>query len=103
MSSWFVTVMVLGVPIFDMGLVVFSRLRRRHPIYRGARDHTYHRLRLMSLDSNRAVLVMHLSAIILGCLAVVSLKQSPLVANTIFGVVLVCAGLLGNFLERCRS
>lgn len=99
-SSWFVTVMVLGVPIFDMCLVVFSRLRRRQPVYRSARDHTYHLLRARGLDSNRVVLVMHLASLVLGCLAAISLKQAPIIANTLFLFTILVGGGLILFLDH---
>jgi UDP-GlcNAc:undecaprenyl-phosphate GlcNAc-1-phosphate transferase len=99
MSSWFATVLLLGVPVFDMVLVVVSRLHHRQPIYSSARDHTYHRLRKLGLDPNKAVLLMHIAAVVLGCLAVIALNQPPIFANTIFAtVVLISLGLI-IFLE----
>jgi len=79
------------VPIFDATLVIVSRLRRKQPIYAAARDHTYHRLLRLGLDSNRAVLAMHFAALLIGSLAFVLLSQSPLVANSTF-VLLALAG-----------
>lgn len=89
LASWYVPILLLAIPIFDTTLVVFSRLRRRKPVYQGALDHTYHRLVARGVDSIRAVLTMHLSAILLGCLAFIALPQSPLVGNILFGMVLV--------------
>jgi UDP-GlcNAc:undecaprenyl-phosphate GlcNAc-1-phosphate transferase len=88
MSTWFVPILLLGVPIFDMGLVVFSRLRRKRVVYEAAQDHTYHRLVHMGLDSNRVVLLMHLAALVLGCVASLSLTLPPWLANSIFIVSL---------------
>lgn len=102
-SSWFVPILLLGVPIFDATLVVFSRLRRKKPIYSASRDHTYHRLLNMGLEPFRAVLVMHVSALVLGCLAFVALNQPPLVANIIFSSVLVVSVLAVIFLDRRKS
>ncbi|MBN1666568.1 MAG: undecaprenyl/decaprenyl-phosphate alpha-N-acetylglucosaminyl 1-phosphate transferase, partial [Anaerolineales bacterium] len=94
-SSWFVPILLLGVPIFDMFLVVTSRLRRRKPVYRSARDHTYHQLRARGMSPERAVLIMHLAGILLGCLAAASLQQAPLVANAIFlAIILLGVGLI---------
>jgi UDP-GlcNAc:undecaprenyl-phosphate GlcNAc-1-phosphate transferase len=92
-SSWLVPIMLLGVPIFDMLLVVLSRLRRGRPVYTAARDHTYHRLLAMGWNSNRAVLLMQVASLLLGCLAFVVLTRPPLVANSIFAAVLL-AGLV---------
>ncbi len=91
-SSWFVPIMLLGIPIFDTSLIVFSRLRRKRPVYSAAHDHTYHRLMRMTHSSTRAVLVMQVAAFILGCLAFLGLNQPPFVANIIFLATLL-AGL----------
>jgi UDP-GlcNAc:undecaprenyl-phosphate GlcNAc-1-phosphate transferase len=102
-SSWFVPIMLLGVPIFDASLVVLSRLRRRKPVYSASRDHTYHRLLQFGWSSNRAVLAMQIAALVLGCLAFLALARSPLIANLIFAGTLL-AGILGIvLLDRRRQ
>jgi len=101
-SSWFVPIMLLGVPIFDMALVVVSRLRRKKPTYAAALDHTYHRLVSFGWSSTRAVLVMQAAALLLGCLAFIVLNRPPLVANAIFGVVLVVGVLLFVYLDDAK-
>ena len=88
-QSWYVPILLLGVPIFDMILVVYSRLRRGKPVYQAGRDHTYHRLVALGLDTNRAVLTMQFAALLLGCLAFIALAQPPLIANLIFGGCLI--------------
>lgn len=99
-SSWFVPILLLGVPIFDMFLVVISRLRRRAPIYMAALDHTYHRLELFGFGSGRAVLTMHFAALALGCLAFVLLHTSPFIANTVFIFMLLIGALTLALLDR---
>lgn len=98
--SWFVPILVLGVPIFDSTLVVVSRLRRRTRIYQAQRDHTYHRLVLLGMHPSQSVLAMHVAAIVLGLVAFVALDLTVLQANLVFGacVLLGAIGLL--FLER---
>ncbi|HEY2979897.1 MAG TPA: MraY family glycosyltransferase [Anaerolineales bacterium] len=101
-SSWFVPVMILGVPIFDILLVVISRLRRSQPVYKADRGHTYHRLVAMGLPPNQAVLLLHIATLLLGCLAFIALNLQPVAANIIFaGVVL--AGLLALALMDDRK
>jgi UDP-GlcNAc:undecaprenyl-phosphate GlcNAc-1-phosphate transferase len=101
-SSWVVPIMLLGIPIFDMALVVLSRLRRGRPIYISSLDHTYHRLLAFGWDSNRAVLFMHVVSLLLGCLAFVVLTRPPLLANGIFVAVLVAGALAIGFLDDRR-
>ncbi len=83
-SSWFVPILLLGVPIFDTMLVLFSRLRHGLPFYKGGLDHTYHRLVALGLEPSRAVLIMQITALLLGCLAFVALALPPFLANAIF-------------------
>jgi UDP-GlcNAc:undecaprenyl-phosphate GlcNAc-1-phosphate transferase len=100
LSSWFVPVILLGVPIFDALLVVFSRLRRRLPVYSAARDHTYHRLVTLMKTPNRAVLVMQVGALMLSCLAILALHQPPELANAIFAFVVLSGAAAMVFLEK---
>ena len=86
-SSWFVPILVLGVPIFDTTLVVVSRLLRHRPVFRGDRSHTYHRLVAWGLDPYRAVLAIQLVALILCFLAFVALSLPPLQATLVFFAV----------------
>jgi len=87
-SSWFIPILILAIPILDTVLVVFSRVRRKLPIYSARLDHTYHQLLHIGLDSNRAVLVMQITAFSLSCLAFVLLDQPPVIANSIFFALL---------------
>src|SRR5215207_6103444 len=93
-SSWFVPILLLSVPIFDTSLVVLSRFKQRKAIYQAGLDHTYHRLVNLGWPPSRAVLTMHLAAIVSGCLAFVALPLPPVWANMIF----VAALLTGLFL-----
>lgn len=101
-SSWVVPIMLLGVPIFDMVLVVFSRVRRRKPIYSAARDHTYHRLVALGWSSGKAVLIMQVVSLLLGCLAFVVLTRPPIVTNSIFLIILLFGGLSLAYLDNPR-
>ncbi|NUM43958.1 MAG: undecaprenyl/decaprenyl-phosphate alpha-N-acetylglucosaminyl 1-phosphate transferase [Anaerolineales bacterium] len=93
-QSWYLPILLVGVPIFDTTLVVFSRLRRGKPIYRANMDHTFHRLVAFGMSRNRAVLFMHVVALLLGCLAFMALELPPVWANSAFGMCLL-AGVGG--------
>jgi UDP-GlcNAc:undecaprenyl-phosphate/decaprenyl-phosphate GlcNAc-1-phosphate transferase len=95
-SSWFVPIMVLGIPIFDTTLVVISRLRRHQPIYLADQTHTFHRLVALGVNPRRAVVTIHLGSLALCLLAFIALSLTPWMANLIFGVVL-CAGFVALF------
>ena len=89
LSTWFVPILLLGVPIFDTTLVIISRTRRNQPVYKAALDHTYHRLLFLGVGSHRSVLIMHFTALILGCVAFIILNQTPIIANTVFLITML--------------
>ena len=103
-SSWFVPVLLLSVPIFDMVLVVLSRMRRQASLVQGNQDHTYHRLVRMGMMPAHAIASMHLAGILSGCLAFMALPLDPLWANAVFAAALLCGlGLLIWFHRRGRA
>ncbi len=92
--TWMVPVIVLGVPIFDTTLVVFSRLRRGlHPVTPG-KDHTSHRLVRMGFTQREAVMALYLVGGTLGMIAVF-VTQADLVEAYLFGGVVFLAALFG--------
>ena len=98
--SWFIPILVLGVPIFDMVLVVSSRLRQHRPIYLAGMDHVYHRLERLGVSPNRAVAAMQIAAILLGLIAFIALDMDVLVANLFFLVVVLIAMVILFMLEK---
>jgi UDP-GlcNAc:undecaprenyl-phosphate GlcNAc-1-phosphate transferase len=102
LSSWHLPILLLGVPLFDMALVIISRLRLRLPIYRAGLDHTYHRLVKLGLTPGQAALSMQLAALLLSSLAFVALTLQPINSNVIFGMT-VAGGIAGILiLERIK-
>ena len=69
--TWMVPVLILGLPLFDITLVVISRLRRRLSPLRGGKDHTSHRLVALGLNKRETVLVIYLICGALGVAALV--------------------------------
>ncbi len=102
-SSWFVPVMILGLPIFDILLVTFSRLRRGRPIYQADRSHTFHRLVAIGIPPNQAVMTLHLISLLLGCLAFIAMNLPPLISNMLFiSAVLTGIGVILYLDDRKR-
>lgn len=99
-SSWFVPILLVGMPIFDTSLVVYSRLRQKLPIYKANLDHTYHRLVALGLEEQRAVLTIHLAAILLSLIAFATFYLPTLIANMIFGIILITGMMLIVFFNR---
>lgn len=79
-STWSVPLLVLGLPIFDITLVVFTRLREGRSPAQAGKDHTSHRLNQMGLSTRRAVLVLYGVCILFGLDAVLVNRLAPDIA-----------------------
>jgi UDP-GlcNAc:undecaprenyl-phosphate GlcNAc-1-phosphate transferase len=75
--TWMIPVVVLGFPIFDTTLVVFTRLRERRSPMKGGRDHTSHRLCQLGLSQRAAVVILYAICAALGY-AAIELSQSKI-------------------------
>ena len=83
-STWFVPVMIFFVPLFDLILVVFSRIRRKKEIYRASQDHTYHRLSMRGLSIHHSVLIMHGASLVMSMIGYLCLNLNMFFSNFIF-------------------
>lgn len=99
-SSWFIPIMVLGIPLFDTMLVVVSRLLHHRPVFHADRSHTYHHLLYLGLSPVQAVTIIHTITLVLNLLAFIALSLPPLAANLVFGTTLCCGIGLLIFLVR---
>lgn len=93
--TWMVPVLVLGLPIFDTTLVVFSRLRRGvNPFTTAGKDHVSHRLVARGWTHREAVMGLYLAACVLGAIAIFVSRADAREAYVVGGAV-VLAGLYG--------
>ena len=65
-----VAVLIVAVPLFDMLLVVISRLRARRPVYVGGTDHSAHRLSSLGWSGRRVAGVLYVAQATLAAAAV---------------------------------
>jgi UDP-GlcNAc:undecaprenyl-phosphate/decaprenyl-phosphate GlcNAc-1-phosphate transferase len=99
--TWFVPVLILGVPIFDTTLVSISRSRRGLlPFTSPGKDHTAHRLSNLGLGHRGAVLVMYAVAAVFGSLALLIQRISPAATYAVVGVVVLLAFVAILYLEN---
>ncbi|NWG34861.1 MAG: undecaprenyl/decaprenyl-phosphate alpha-N-acetylglucosaminyl 1-phosphate transferase [Chloroflexi bacterium] len=102
-SSWFVPILLLSVPILDTALVIISRTRQGLPFYKAGQDHLYHRLTQLGLSPVQSVTLMHVAALLTGCLAFITLPLPPLWANMIFGLTALGGLFFIFWLEKNRK
>ena len=88
-----IPIVVLGVPILDTTIVVFSRLRHGMSPFQAARDHISHRLVKAGLQVKTAVGLLYWAGLCLGWLGLVISRSNAQVGWMLLGFV----GALGAF------
>ena len=90
-----VPILVLGVPIFDMFLVVVARLWGGRPIYRGGTDHSSHRLVSLGLADREVALVVYSAQMLCSALAVwLAIASDTMLVITILALAFLAGALL---------
>lgn len=90
--SWFIPLLVLGLPLFDTSLVVFTRLREGRSPVRGAKDHTSHRLAVLGFSQRQAVITQYVVCVLLGAAAVV-VSQADAAIGQAVGIGVLAIGV----------
>lgn len=91
--TWMVPIFLFGLPIFDMTLVVTSRLRRGISPNTAGKDHTSHRLVRLGFSPRETVLILYLFSGILGMMALF-ITQATLVEGYVVGVIAAALGVV---------
>lgn len=90
--TWMVPVLIMAVPIFDMTLVVISRIRRGvNPFTTPGKDHLSHRLVSRGFSQSESVLLLYLLGGASG-MAALFITNADIIEGYIMGFT---AGLLG--------
>jgi UDP-GlcNAc:undecaprenyl-phosphate GlcNAc-1-phosphate transferase len=87
-----IPILALAVPLFDMTLVVISRLRERVPVHHGGTDHSAHRLTARGHSGRAVALTAYAAQAVCSSLAL-WLARSP---DRIVLIVAVLVGLASS-------
>lgn len=100
--TWMIPLLLMGVPLFDLTLVVIARLRRGvNPLTTAGKDHTSHRLVRMGLSHREAVMAIYLMGGAFGMVALFVINASIVEGYVIGAVTALIAGyLIYNFLRQ---
>jgi UDP-GlcNAc:undecaprenyl-phosphate/decaprenyl-phosphate GlcNAc-1-phosphate transferase len=98
--SFLIAALVLSVPIFDTGFVIWRRLREGRRITQGGKDHTSHRLVRLGLNQKQAVWALYAASFAAGLAALVASQGSPWVVLTIMVPVVAAVICAAWFLGR---
>ena len=94
-----IPLIVLAVPLADVGMAVLRRLRRGRAVFAPDKEHIHHQLRELGHSHRQAVLLMYFwSALLVGAALAVAFLNGRVVVGTIVGAAL--ALILVSFLPR---
>ena len=94
-----IPLLVLAVPLFDLAMVMWIRIRRGQPVYVGDVNHISHRLVRLGLPQSWAVTLIYLITLTLGLGATI-LLWSSLTAALVVIVQAICILAVVTLLER---
>lgn len=102
--TWMVPVFIMGVPIFDMSLVIFSRTRRGlNPMTTPGKDHISHRLVELGFSQREAVLILYLISGVLGMIGLFIARANSTEAYTVATATALFGLYAIGWLERKRE
>ena len=99
-SSWITPIIMMSVPIFDVSLVIFSRARRKKPIYRSGLDHTYHRLLQRGFSPKIANIILVTLVVVSNLIAFGVLKTNRYLAYAVLAGCILAGGYLIYILDH---
>jgi len=98
-TSWIVPILIFLLPIFDVTLVVYSRIKRKVPVFQGGLDHTYHRLLARTRSHESTSMIIFFSVFILNVLSLITLIVIPFFGFLIFFTVMLLFIIIINKME----
>ncbi|MEJ2757382.1 MAG: MraY family glycosyltransferase [Anaerolineales bacterium] len=93
-------IIMMSIPIFDVTLVVYSRLRRHLPVYRSGLDHTYHRLLQRGFSPKAANAVLIFLVLLSSLIAYGALKANRYIAFATLAVLILTGVFLIYLLDH---
>lgn len=85
-----VSVLCLGLPVFDTIFAMLRRMAKHQPIMQPDRGHLHHRLIDRGFSQKQAVLILYAISFCLGCLAIfISFKDSRIIVVVLLTVILL--------------
>lgn len=92
--TWMIPIMVLALPIFDINLVVFTRIMEGRSPGEAGKDHTSHRLMSLGLSQRATLFILYCACLFFGAMGLLISRTSTSVAWWVGFTSLVVLGIL---------
>jgi UDP-GlcNAc:undecaprenyl-phosphate GlcNAc-1-phosphate transferase len=83
--------LVLGLPLYDLGFVTIMRMRQGRPLFRKSPDHFVFRLMRQGYSATKAIVVMYLLALAFSLTALIVSTSSNAVGTVLVAAVIAVA------------
>jgi UDP-GlcNAc:undecaprenyl-phosphate GlcNAc-1-phosphate transferase len=97
------TLLILGLPLFDAGMVIAGRILRRRPLGKGDRSHLHFRLLELGLSHRQTVLFFYVVAAMFGTSTVYLHGPQKVVALGVMGGIVIGVAVGGAFILKRRE
>jgi UDP-GlcNAc:undecaprenyl-phosphate GlcNAc-1-phosphate transferase len=92
--TWMVPLLALAVPIFDINLVVFTRILEGRSPAEAGKDHTSHRLMSIGFNQRKTLFILYGSSALFGIIALLVSAAPPEIALRVGLAALSALGIL---------
>ncbi|MFQ3659533.1 MAG: MraY family glycosyltransferase [Anaerolineae bacterium] len=101
--TWMIPLLVLALPVFDINLVVWTRLWERRSPFEGGRDHTSHRIMALGFSQRVTILIIYGGCVVYGALGLLISHLSPEAAGWVGAFSLSLLGILAIVMVWIRE
>lgn len=84
--------LVMAIPAFDLGRVIYVRIKNQKPVFEGDRSHLHFQLLEYGLSARTVVLLYYAIAALLGILALVLQSTQKIIALVLLLFVMIAVG-----------
>lgn len=91
--TWMIPILVLALPVFDINLVVWTRVAEGRSPAEGGKDHTSHRIMSLGFNQRQTLFILYGACTLFGLIGVVVSAAPPETALPVgvFGLLLLAA------------
>lgn len=101
--SWAVPVLVMGLPAFDINLVIMTRIYERRQLGEAGKDHTSHRLMAAGLGQRQTLFILYFACVFFGLMGyAITILESNQHRWLLVSLMVVFVVLLYGFMFTIR-
>lgn len=89
LTSFFVPIMILGIPIIDTLFAIIRRLLKGQPPFQADRKHLHHQLLGMNFSQRTTVLIIYAMNILFATASIFYTLKDPLIGKIIYAVIFI--------------